>query len=87
MGFAGSDSYSEEQVTWRGGDLLVLFTDGLSDTLATPETGSGEAAVVDAVKKSLDMDPTHIVDVLFDMAEAATPYVPADDQTALVLRT
>ena len=87
LGFAGSDSYSEEQVTWRGGDLLVLFTDGLSDTLATPEPGSGEAAVVDAVKKSLDMDPTHIVDVLFDMAEAATPYVPADDQTALVLRT
>ena len=87
LGFAGSDSYSEEQVTWRGGDLLVLFTDGLSDTLATPEPGSGEAAVVDAVKKSLDMDPTHIVDVLFDMAEAATPYVPADDRTALVLRT
>jgi sigma-B regulation protein RsbU (phosphoserine phosphatase) len=87
LGFAGSDSYSEEQVPWRSGDTLVLFTDGLSDTLATPEPGSGEAAVVHAVKKELDSDPTRIVEVLFDMAEAATPYIPADDQTALVLRT
>ena len=43
--------------------------------------------MIDAVKKELDKDPTHIVDVLFEMAEAATPYIPADDQTALVLRT
>ena len=87
MGFAGPESYAEELVSWRSGDLLVLFTDGLSDTLATPEPGSGEAAVVDAVSRELEMDPTHIVDILFEMTEAATPYVPADDRTAVVLRT
>ena len=87
MGFAGAESYAEELVSWRSGDLLVLFTDGLSDTLATPEPGSGEAAVVDAVNREREMDPTHIVDVLFEMTEAATPYVPADDRTAVVLRT
>ena len=87
MGFAGPESYSEGRVPWRSGDLLVLFTDGLSDTLATPEPGSGEAAIVDAVRRELEMDPTHIVEVLFDLANAATPYVPADDRTALVLRT
>ncbi len=87
MGFAGSESYTEERVPWGSGDLLVLFTDGLSDTLATPEPGSGEAAVVDAVMRELDTNPTHIVEVLFDLADAATPYVPTDDRTALVLRT
>ena len=87
LGFAGPDSYGEEGVSWESGDLLVLFTDGLSDTLATPEPGSGEAAVVDAVKRERASDPTHIVDVLFEMAEAATPYVPADDRTAVILRT
>jgi sigma-B regulation protein RsbU (phosphoserine phosphatase) len=87
MGFAGADSYTEERVSWRNGDTLVLFTDGLSDTLATPEPGSGEAAIVDAVKRELAMDPTHIVDALFELADDATPYVPADDRTALVLRT
>ena len=87
MGFAGPESYAEQRMPWGSGDLLVLFTDGLSDTLATPEPGSGEAAVLDAVRSALDRDPTAIVEVLFDMAEASTPYVPADDRTAVVLRT
>jgi serine/threonine protein phosphatase PrpC len=87
MGFAGPDSYGEGRMSWDGGDLLVLFTDGLSDTLATPEPGSGEAAVLEVVKKERKADPEHIVEVLFDLAEAATPYVPADDRTAVVLRT
>ncbi len=87
MGFAGPESYAEERVPWQSGDLLVLFTDGLSDTLATPEPGSGEAAVLDAVTKELEADPTRIVEVLFEMAEAATPQYLADDQTAVVLRT
>ena len=82
MGFAGPESYAEEGLSWQNGDTLVLFTDGLSDTLATPEPGSGEAAVLDAVAKELEADPAHIVDVLFEMAEAATPYNPADDRTA-----
>ena len=87
MGFAGPESYAEERLPWENGDLLLLFTDGLSDTLATPEPRSGEAAVLDAVRRGRETDPTHIVEVLFDMAEAATPYIPADDRTALVLRT
>jgi sigma-B regulation protein RsbU (phosphoserine phosphatase) len=87
MGFAGPDSYAEERVSWEKGDLLVLFTDGLSDTLATPDPGSGEAAVLDAVRSALERDPSDIVEVLFDLADAATPYIPADDRTAVVLRT
>jgi sigma-B regulation protein RsbU (phosphoserine phosphatase) len=87
MGFAGPDSYAGEGLSWQNGDTLVLFTDGLSDTLATPEPGSGEATVLDAVERELEADPAHIVDVLFEMAAAATPYNPVDDRTALVLRT
>jgi sigma-B regulation protein RsbU (phosphoserine phosphatase) len=87
MGFAGPESYAEGRVPWESGDLLVLFTDGLSDTLATPEPGSGEAAVLAAVKRELKTDPAHIVEVLFDMTEDAIPYVPADDRTAVVLRS
>ena len=69
------------------GDLLLLFTDGLSDTLATEEPGSGEAAVLEAVTAQGSAASAQIVDALFDLAEAATPYIPADDLTAIVLRT
>ena len=87
MGFAGPESYAEEHVSWESGDLLVLFTDGLSDTLATPEPGSGEAAVLDAIRREREGGPAHIIEVLFDLSEAAIPYVPADDRTAVILRS
>ena len=69
------------------GDLLLLFTDGLSDTLATEEPGSGEAAVLEGVTRWRGEPAAQIVDALFELADAATPYVPADDRTALVLKT
>ncbi len=87
VGFAGPESYVRGRADWTAGDLLLLFTDGLSDTLATEEPGSGEAAVLDAVTVAGGASPAQIVDTLFDLAEAATPYTPADDRTALVLRT
>ena len=72
---------------WKPGDLLLLFTDGLSDSLATAVPRSGEAAVLEAVMAQGTASPAHIVDTLFELAGAATPYIPADDRTAIVLRT
>lgn len=87
VGFAGPDSYLKGQAKWSEGDLLLLFTDGLSDTLATEEPGSGEAAVLNVLKNRQGDSAAKIVDSLFDLADAATPYIPADDRTAIVLRT
>ena len=87
VGFAGPDSYQQGRATWSEGDLLLLFTDGLSDTLATEEPGSGEAAVLEGVTRWRGEPAAQIVDALFELADAATPYVPADDRTALVLKT
>lgn len=50
VGFAGPDAYGEEEVPWSvEDDLLVLFTDGLSDTLASATRGDGEERVLDSV--------------------------------------
>ncbi len=87
LGIAGPDSYHSSRTTWAAGDLLLLFTDGLSDTLATDRPGSGEAAVLDAVTSRASASPADIVDALFGIAEGVTPSIPADDRTAVVLRT
>ncbi|NNM04820.1 MAG: SpoIIE family protein phosphatase, partial [Gemmatimonadetes bacterium] len=87
VGIAGPESYVEKTVPWTPGeDLLLLFTDGLSDTLSTPGRGSGEEAVLDMAVRNRAGDPSDIVDALFQAAADATPSVPADDITALVLR-
>jgi sigma-B regulation protein RsbU (phosphoserine phosphatase) len=87
VGIAGPDAYQAEVVPWeRSKDLLLLFTDGLSDTLAGPERGTGEKAVLEAVVANRDRSAAEIVEDLFSRATEATPVIPADDITALALR-
>ncbi len=87
VGIAGPEAYQETVVPWNQGDLLLLFTDGLSDTLATTERGSGERSVIDTVRANRARPPTEIVAELFQLAEDATPSIPSDDRTAIVLHT
>jgi sigma-B regulation protein RsbU (phosphoserine phosphatase) len=87
VGIAGASSYGERTLPWKAGkDLLLLFTDGLSDTLATDEGGSGEASVLASAVAARHGPPAELVDRLFRDASDATPTVPADDITAVVLR-
>ena len=84
---AGPTSYGERTVPWEAGkDLLLLFTDGLSDTLATVEQGSGEGRVLEEAIARRKGNPRDLVDDLFGLAAEANPTVPADDITVLALR-
>ncbi|MDT8368941.1 MAG: SpoIIE family protein phosphatase [Longimicrobiales bacterium] len=86
VGFAGPDAYSEACVKWDpDADLLLLFTDGLSDTLTSEETPDGEAVVLETIRAHRTETPESIVDALFERARCATPSIPSDDRTALVV--
>ena len=87
VGIAGPDSYGEVRVPWvRGEDVLLLFTDGMSDTLGEGEGGGGEDIVLRAAIQGREGDPQKVVDDLFRRAEEADATIPADDRTVLVLR-
>ncbi|MDE3002761.1 MAG: SpoIIE family protein phosphatase [Gemmatimonadota bacterium] len=87
VGFAGADSYSEESVTWASeDDLLLLFTDGLSDTLATKGLKNGETQVVDCAIRHRFRSPPEIIDELFQLSADVARSALADDRTALVVR-
>ena len=84
----GGPPYGEEAVRWsRGEDLLLLFTDGLSDTLARLRRQSGEDLVLAAVAGHAERPVTEILKHLFQMSAQAIPSMPADDRTAVILRT
>ena len=87
VGIAGPGSFHEESMAWEpGADLLLLFTDGLSDTLAYESRGSGEDLVLDMAVQGRGGPPQAIVDALFAWAADADPTIPADDRTAVVLK-
>ncbi|NJD20293.1 MAG: hypothetical protein FIA95_13555, partial [Gemmatimonadetes bacterium] len=88
LGFAGPDSYTEAEVPWeRHSDLLLLFTDGLSDTLAAATRGDGEERVLDTVIALRQAPVRLIVDELFALTVDAHPPIQGDDRTALGGRT
>jgi sigma-B regulation protein RsbU (phosphoserine phosphatase) len=71
----------------RGSDLLVLFTDGVSDARDADGRVLGETAVLDVVRARRADVPTRVIDGVFAAVEGhmgATS--PADDQAIVVVR-
>ncbi|HKK93313.1 MAG TPA: GAF domain-containing SpoIIE family protein phosphatase, partial [Longimicrobiales bacterium] len=86
VGFAGPDAYGEREIAWEPDeDVLLLFTDGLSDTLAPRGGAEGESKVLDTVREYRDRGPDAVVDALFERARNAEPEIPPDDRTAVVV--
>ena len=87
VGFAGSDSYGEETVSWSiDRDLLLLFTDGLSDTLATKGLKNGEAQILETAIETRSRGASHVIDALFQLSSNTSMSALADDRAALVVQ-
>ncbi|MEO6864025.1 MAG: GAF domain-containing SpoIIE family protein phosphatase [Gemmatimonadaceae bacterium] len=80
---------SSRIVQWTSGrDLLVLFTDGITDALNGAGHPMGERRVLDTIKRYAAEPPKVIVDRVF---QALNEYIgdvpPRDDLTLVVLRS
>jgi sigma-B regulation protein RsbU (phosphoserine phosphatase) len=85
LGIAPYSDYGENALDWRPGDLLCLFTDGLSDAFVGSDE-AGEGRVLEAVC-ARRMEPVHqILDELFALTPRVPRSVPADDRTAVLVR-
>ncbi len=87
LGTFALPEYGEARVAWGKGDLLVLFTDGLSDAFAGEAGITGEQKLLTEVTALRDRTPQAILDHVFDTAGMGTPDVPPDDRTAVLLRS
>jgi len=69
-------------------DLLVLFTDGISDARNTRDERLGEERVLDLIRENRENATQVIVDRVFKMLEVHTRTVPRrDDLTLVVMRS
>jgi sigma-B regulation protein RsbU (phosphoserine phosphatase) len=83
------DTPSTASLSWVGKkDLLVLFTDGVSDARNARDERLGEERVLELIKENRDNDTKVIVDRVFKMIEVHTRAVPLrDDLTLVVVRS
>ena len=71
-----------------GRDLLVLFTDGVSDARNLSDEPLGEDRVLDTIRAHRDAHPTEILERVVDVFNAHTGAAPRrDDLTLVLLRT
>jgi Serine phosphatase RsbU, regulator of sigma subunit len=77
-----------DDVPWRlGEDLLVLFTDGISDARNPAGERLGEEKVLRVIGANRSLEPEAILRQVFDMLGEHTGGAPgADDLTLLVMR-
>jgi len=87
LGMSQFEEYGDDLVAWRPQeDLLVLFTDGLSDAFSAKSGAAGEKNLLSEIVEKRHLIPKDILNKLFKKAERATLSVPPDDRTAVLVR-
>jgi sigma-B regulation protein RsbU (phosphoserine phosphatase) len=88
LGPTPSASYSIRIAEMQPGDLLVLYTDGITEAQATTSREEyGEDRLAHVVRAARHQDPVAIVDRVFsDITEYSRATPPADDQTIVVVK-
>jgi phosphoserine phosphatase RsbU/P len=85
LGMADHDDYGEATVEWRGdGDLLFLFTDGLSDALGLGEV-EGERVLLSDLAERRGETCEGLMERLFSHPGDGRE-IPPDDRSAVLVR-
>lgn len=79
--------YVEQTLTLEPGDLLVLYTDGISEAMTTADDEWGEERMIAAASAVRKLPAEEILRTLFAAADAFTAGAPQhDDMTLLILK-
>jgi phosphoserine phosphatase RsbU/P len=79
--------YSEQTLTLQAGDLVLMYTDGISEAMTHDDEEWGEDRLVAAADSCKHLSADEIMNKLFADADAFTAGAPQhDDMTLLVLK-
>ncbi|MFY9748475.1 MAG: SpoIIE family protein phosphatase [Acidobacteriaceae bacterium] len=79
--------YVEQTLTLEPGDVLLLYTDGISEAMTHDDEEWGEDRMIAAARKVRDQSADEILRALFAAADKFTAGAPQhDDMTILVLK-
>jgi len=87
LGLFEHATFEEGTVTLEAGDLLVAFSDGVTEALSIEGEEYGEQRLLDCVQANRDKSVSELLDSIFaSVREFTAGAVQSDDVTALVLR-
>jgi serine phosphatase RsbU (regulator of sigma subunit) len=87
LGLFDGAAYEQEVVQLTPGDVIVLFSDGVSEAVNAAGEEFGEAAIPDAVRPALGQSPKAMLEALLAAVRSFAGGTPMkDDITAVVIR-
>jgi len=87
LGVMPEAEYGEETIHLKSGDLVLLYTDGVTEAINPGEEQFGEARLIETVASSLDRSPAGIVENVRDAVMEFSGDEPQfDDLTLMALR-
>ncbi len=85
VGLFEKSQYACEQIRIDADDLLVLYTDGMSEAMNADDEEWGEDRIVELLQNKINCDPGQILSEVFSGADAFAAGAPQhDDMTAMV---
>jgi sigma-B regulation protein RsbU (phosphoserine phosphatase) len=87
LGIEPMSIYHDKQVVVSKGDVIVLYTDGVTEAPNSKGERFGMKRLYDVLTDSVEKTPSQIVDAIVEAtAVFVEPQAPRDDVTALVLK-
>jgi sigma-B regulation protein RsbU (phosphoserine phosphatase) len=87
IGLLPKASYEQGSLLMHPGDLLIAYTDGISEAMNSAEEEWGEEAMISAAQQASDANAEDIVKAIFAAADVFTAGASQhDDMTVLVIK-
>jgi sigma-B regulation protein RsbU (phosphoserine phosphatase) len=86
LGIESKADFKDTTLPARVGDLIFLYTDGITDELDDQDDPYGEDRLLRRLKGAYDLDLKSMVDSVYDAVMRHTKGKPQDDLTALAIR-
>jgi len=85
VGLFRASRYQQAELTLRTGDLLILYTDGISEAENPAEDEWGEEALVAATRTCASAPPAEMISAIMRRADAFANGAPQHDDMTLVV--
>jgi sigma-B regulation protein RsbU (phosphoserine phosphatase) len=87
LGWLEDFEYTEEKVPLNKGDILVTFSDGISEAMNEQDEEFEEEPIFDIIKKNLTASPKELTDKIIEAVQNHAGSAPqADDMTLVVIK-
>ena len=85
LGYLANETYRQEDVSFNEGDLIVLYTDGITEAMNDDSEEFGEERLLSAIRKFQSNNSYEIRKKIMEELKSFTGYNEPDDDATLVI--